>query len=69
MIYNFYAPNDILYHKKTGGFYMVVGRCFIEKTMEDCYVYRGRDGRMWVRPAEEMEDGRFQLHVTMTVDS
>lgn len=60
MTRNLFAPNDIVLHRK-GGRYKVVGRCTIEATLADCYAYQGEDGRVWIRPAREMEDGRFVI--------
>ncbi|MBA8886102.1 hypothetical protein FHW12_000293 [Dokdonella fugitiva] len=56
-----FARDDIVLHKKTQHTYRVLGRCIIEATLADCYMYRGSDGRTWIRPAAEMEDGRFVL--------
>lgn len=55
---NLFAPNDVVKHR-SGNTYIVEGRCIIERDMTDAYVYRGVDGRRWVRPVSEMEDGRF----------
>lgn len=57
---NLFAPGDMVRHRK-GGEYAIIGRCTFEPTMTDCYAYRGEGGRMWVRPVEQMEDGRFTL--------
>jgi len=56
-----FARDDIVLHKKTQHTYRVLGRCIIEATLADCYIYRGSDGRTWIRPVAEMEDGRFVL--------
>jgi hypothetical protein len=51
-----------LQHKKTGGFYKVVGLAKIEATLEMAYVYLSHQtDDYWVRPQAEMEDGRFIL--------
>lgn len=55
-----YLIGDELRHRK-GGKYRVVDYCIIEKTNEEAYLYRAEDGRLFVRPAQEMEDGRFTL--------
>ena len=56
-----FARDDIVLHKRTQHTYRVLGRCIIEATLADCYMYRGSDGRTWIRPVAEMEDGRFVL--------
>jgi hypothetical protein len=56
-----FAPTDIIQHVKSGDTYTIVGRCTVEKTGVECYAYRGADGRMWIRPEMEMDDGRFIL--------
>jgi len=56
-----FARDDIVLHKKTQHTYRVLGLCIIEATLADCYMYRGSDGRTWIRPVAEMEDGRFVL--------
>jgi len=51
-----------LQHKKTGGFYKVIGLAKIEATLEMAYVYLSHQTNdYWVRPQAEMEDGRFIL--------
>lgn len=56
---NLFAPGDLVRHVRSGNTYRVDGRCTIEATLADCYLYRGHDGVAWVRPVGEMEDGRF----------
>lgn len=51
-----------LQHKKTGGFYKVIGLAKIEATLELAYVYLSHQTNdYWIRPQAEMEDGRFIL--------
>jgi hypothetical protein len=51
-----------LQHKKTGGFYEVMGIATIEANLEKAYVYLSLQTHdYWVRPQAEMEDGRFIL--------
>jgi hypothetical protein len=51
-----------LKHKKTGGFYKVIGLAKIEATLEMAYVYESMQTHdYWIRPQDEMEDGRFEL--------
>ena len=53
---------SVLKHKKTGGFYQVIGLAKIEATLEVAYVYESRQTHdYWIRPQAEMEDGRFEL--------
>ena len=56
-------PNGAqLKHKKTGGFYKVVGLAKMEATLEMAYVYESMQTHdYWIRPQTEMEDGRFEL--------
>lgn len=56
---NLFWPGCRVRHHK-GGEYVVLFRADYEPTMTDCYVYRGEDGHTWVRPALQMEDGRFE---------
>lgn len=49
-------------HKK-GGLYRVLATpdvCYIERTLEPAYAYIAAEGTIWIRPQQEMEDGRFQ---------
>jgi len=54
-------------HVKTQRLYKIVmspdSYLRIEKTLEPAYVYRSYESphTRWVRPATEMEDGRFEL--------
>lgn len=64
----FFHPGDLLKHKKTGNIYVILdipARVRIEATNTPAYMYRledaSEDDRVWVRPKDEMEDGRFDL--------
>lgn len=45
-------------HRK-GGFYRVLCRAEIEANLTPAVVYDDAEGRTWVRPASEFDDGRF----------
>lgn len=47
-------------HIKSGGEYRVIGRGLIEATLADVVIYEASNGKLWVRPSEEFDDGRFQ---------
>ncbi|GAN86393.1 DUF1653 domain-containing protein [Komagataeibacter intermedius] len=52
-------------HKKRGGLYIVHGRATLQvdgpHDMAECVIYSSTaDGRVWVRPASEFFDGRFE---------
>ena len=55
-------------HKKRGSTYDEIGTARLQvsdpgalRDMEEMIVYRGSDGAMWVRPALEFHDGRFEV--------
>ena len=57
-----FKPGDKLRHIKTGGFYKVLVLANIEATLEPAYVYESMQSHdFWIRPKDEMEDGRFEL--------
>ncbi len=54
-------------HKKRGTVYEEIGRAKLQAAdpggltdMDAMVVYRGADGQLWVRPADEFEDGRVE---------
>jgi hypothetical protein len=52
-------------HKKRRTTYTEVGRAELQSSMpldegDIMVVYRGDDGKLWVRPADEFDDGRFE---------
>lgn len=47
-------------HSKSGGVYVLLGLATLERTLEQCVVYRRADGgETWIRPVTEFTDGRF----------
>ena len=67
MLFKKYEPmfnvNDLVQHKK-GGVYQILHIAIIEKTNELVYVYKEYNSdKVWVRPIQEIEDGRFKLYV------
>lgn len=63
-----FKSGDIVKHLKTGNLYIVEidsESCRLEATNEPAYAYRRADGsdfRVWIRSAEKMEDGRFEIN-------
>ena len=58
-----FSPHDIVRHNNFSH-YRIVTHCLREHDNAECYAYRHVDGgAVWVRPADEMEDGRFTLVV------
>ncbi|QDP65321.1 MAG: hypothetical protein Unbinned200contig1000_61 [Prokaryotic dsDNA virus sp.] len=48
-------------HKKTGKMYVILHHGLLESSLEPVVIYQQEDGGpVWVRPAEEFFDGRFQ---------
>lgn len=60
------GPSDSTWkHKKRGTLYDVIGEATLQVEgpydMALCVIYRDKDsGRVWVRPATEFYDGRFE---------
>lgn len=55
-------------HKKTGGWYTVVGKARIQsdvplEDMAEVVIYQAKDGTLWARRAVEFADGRFDIGV------
>lgn len=46
-------------HKKTQGYYLVLGEAKLESNLQPVTVYLGVDGQLWVRDKDEFDDGRF----------
>lgn len=51
-------------HKKRGTTYIEIGRGLMQDHGTDLddepvVIYRGEDGRLWVRTVDQFEDGRF----------
>ena len=49
-----------LFRHRKGGLYEVIAVGKIEATLEKAVVYKATDGNVWIRPATEFMDGRFQ---------
>ena len=45
------------HHK--GGLYRLIGPAVLETDRSNVVIYDDADGAVWVRPAEEFNDGRF----------
>lgn len=55
------TPNLLTRHRKTGGYYRIIGLALIEATHQEVVVYRSEEtGQLWVRPFVEFADGRFE---------
>lgn len=54
-----FAEGTFVQHVKTKSVYVILRQVTMESTGEPGYVYIGKKGDAWVRPATEMEDGRF----------
>ena len=53
---------QLVRHVKTRGIYEIIGYGKIEKDHTPVTIYEQIwEGRIWVRPTEEFEDGRFEL--------
>jgi hypothetical protein len=49
-------------HLKSGGLYRVIARGRLEATLVPAVIYECvRSSNVWVRPASEFDDGRFQV--------
>ena len=53
-------------HKKTSKRYEIITFALIEATLEPSVVYRSEKGQVWIRPAEQFFDGRFQQEIILT---
>lgn len=70
------AAADRIRHVKRGSTYTIIahGKIQTDRPLRDyaeVTVYRGDDGLFWVRPIDEMEDGRFEpisTHKEGTID-
>jgi hypothetical protein len=60
---NWFSPTWTFRHKKTGKEYQIVTVARREKTLEVEVVYRSVDDftHVWIRPASEWLDGRFEI--------
>lgn len=53
----------LMRHKKTGGIYRVMAMAIREEDLEPMVSYSGNDGLIWVRPAKEFFDGRYEVYI------
>ena len=57
-----FPRRQLVRHVKTRGIYEIIGYGKIEKDQTPVAIYEQLwEGRVWVRPIEEFEDGRFEL--------
>ena len=61
-----FKRNDVITHTKTGGTYKIImgpeDFVRVERTLTPAYIYKSithGENTQWVRPQDEMEDGRF----------
>jgi len=47
-------------HIKSGGFYRVLHKGFMEADLSPVVIYTDIVGHVWVRPAAKFDDGRFE---------
>lgn len=47
-------------HRRSGGLYLELHRGLLEADLTPVVVYLDADGRVWVRPAAQFDDGRFE---------
>ncbi|AIT13306.1 hypothetical protein DSS3P1_71 [Ruegeria phage DSS3-P1] len=50
-------------HKKSGHVYRVMALAVREADLEPVVSYSGDDGLIWIRPASEFFDGRFEVYI------
>ncbi len=67
-----FKKGDRVRHRGGGDYYITHAKgdnVYIEATGEEAYIYVSRAAnKLWVRPAHEMEDGRFALFVEVPQD-
>ncbi len=47
------AAAPIMFRHYKGGIYAFIGHAVFESTLEEVTVYKGEDGKLWVRPTSE----------------
>lgn len=56
-----FKEGDIVRHKKSGRLYKIIMMALMEASMQEMVVYRSvGPNEFWIRPRDEMFDGRFE---------
>lgn len=55
-----FMADDVVQHLPSRNYYQIITKGLMEDSLTPVYVYAG-EFSTWVRPASEMEDGRFQV--------
>ncbi|MCV3272548.1 DUF1653 domain-containing protein [Roseobacter sinensis] len=55
------APWDPTHRHRKGGLYRVLAQGILEADRRAAVIYDDAEGTIWIRPAEEFNDGRFEL--------
>lgn len=54
------SPGQVVRHRKSGRMYTELHRGALHADGTPMVIYRGQDGRVWVRPAKQFDDGRYE---------
>lgn len=69
--FSLYNTGNTVFHVKSGKAYVILhssDECRTEHDNQPAYVYKGKDGTIWVRSKSEMEDGRFKMIANVLCD-